>query len=112
MRQGAQEVLNVKSNASSPSLSADEITDLKSLATKLQKSEDGVSQFIATRLTEETRRMLLAYTGNDSEAQTLSAALATELTGIISGESIYQEHRFVGVALSKKSQKCLGKNLK
>jgi hypothetical protein len=50
MRQGTQDVLNVKSNGASPSLSADEITDLKSLATKLQKSEDGVSQFIATRL--------------------------------------------------------------
>jgi integrase/predicted transcriptional regulator len=112
MRQGTQDVLNVKSNGASPSLSADEITDLKSLATKLQKSEDGVSQFIAARLTEETRRMLFAYTENDSEAQALSAALASEFTGIISGESIYQEQRFVGVALSKKSQKCLGKNLK
>jgi hypothetical protein len=55
---------------------------------------------------------MLLHTPKRFGSATLSAALATELTGIISGESIYQEQRFVGVALSKKSQKCLGKNLK
>jgi integrase/transcriptional regulator with XRE-family HTH domain len=112
VERGSKLEAKVKNEGASPALSVDEITDPGSLATRLQKAEDRVSQFLLGRLSEETRTMLIAYSGNGSGAEMLSTALAAEFTAVILGDSIYQEHRFAGVVLSKKTRQSLGRNLK
>ncbi len=83
---------------------------MASLVGKLQKPEDAVSRYVTSRLTDDTRKMLIANTGNGSD-QMLRRALLRELGAIIEGESIFESERFGAVALSPKTLNCVGKTL-
>ncbi|BAY09887.1 hypothetical protein [Calothrix sp. NIES-2098] len=82
-------------------LSIENILDLPSFTAKLkQTSPDPVSGYLFAQLRDVTRQELAKYPGADSEAQKLHTLLIQDLNQIVQGDSIYEEPRFTGVALS------------
>ena len=76
--------------------SAQDLVDFPALASKL-KGKDRLADYLQSRLSDRTRARLEKYRGGrDPE---LKDALVHELNQIITGPSIYEEHRFVEVEL-------------
>jgi len=107
-----EELFNLDTNRSAPGFSPADIVGLKSLAGKLKhpSASDGVSQFIASRLSPDTVTLLDAYKfGGGSFFQKavdyfragtnapLQRALAGDLTRIVQSGVIYDATRFAGV---------------
>lgn len=84
-------------------LSMDDIVEPDSLATRLLKpaQADHVSQFLAARLSTDTRALLAQ--GGGAATQMAARALADELNAVIKGGSIYEEGRFANVKLSEET---------
>jgi len=89
------------------SVAASDIKDLPALAAKLKQPSDGVSKYLAGRLSETNRQLVADYRGNPAETGPLSEALVGELNKIIKGGMIYTEQRFAGVNLSAGTQKLM-----
>jgi len=83
----------------------DDILDLTSLANRinLPSASDGVSQYVATRLSPSTMDQILVYTGGPDAV--LQQALVDDLNQILHGESIYDPGWFAGVHFSLSTQR-------
>ncbi len=90
-----------------PVYSAAEIADVDSLARKLKHpaAEDTVSQYLATQLSQRTRRSLTNYPAEP--APQLQRALADDLNRIIRSGLLYEAQRFTNVTLSTKTRRLL-----
>ena len=93
-------------------LSAGDLLDLESFATKLQEpaTEDYVSQFLAGKLRDSTEELLSNYTGGENND--LRIALIVDLNTVIYGPSplIYDEDRFEGITLRQVTSNLLDQN--
>jgi hypothetical protein len=87
--------------------SADEITNLNSLAAKLCNPPvgDGLARFLWTNLSSSSHALLSAYRGGADT--NLAQALVDDLNRIIRGNSIYDAGRFAGTNLSWGTQQNL-----
>ena len=93
--QGAASVMTFSSN---------DLLDVPALAAKL-RGKDRLAQYLQSRLSEEARQLLLEYGGGrDME---LKDALVRELNTIVSGPSIYDEHRFAEVDIRRETQELI-----
>ena len=99
-----------KKNGPSDTFGVNEITNLASIATKLQTGEESVYQCILRKLTPGTQQILAGYAANGDGAQALATALALEFAGIISGPSIYESANFDGI-LTEKARKSVVKDM-
>jgi len=82
----------------------DDILDLTSLANRinLPAASDGVSEYLAARLSPSTLDQVLSYAGGPDAA--LQQALVDDLNQVLHGESIYDPSLFVGVHFSLSTQ--------
>jgi sec-independent protein translocase protein TatC len=109
-----EDLFNLDTNRNSPTFSAADIIRLKSFAVKLKQpdAKDGVSQYLTTQLSPDTRRLLQAYdfgTGSvfkrlvdlsrEGNDPALQQALADDLSRVVQGGTIYDAQRFAGVPL-------------
>lgn len=95
------------SDKSPPSLSAADLRNLPSLAERLNRPADPVSQYLHGRLSDATRNALADYLGSAGEPKDLLPALTNDLNRILTGPLIYEPQRFEGVALRAETQKLL-----
>ena len=90
-----------------PLLSANEITNPVSLASKLKNQADPVSQFLWDGFNTNTWRELSDFNGT-TVSSTLKNSLVEELNRVIQeAASIYESNRFAAVSLSAKTQDLL-----
>jgi uncharacterized repeat protein (TIGR04138 family) len=101
-------VFNMVETGGCPTLSVDDITDLQSLAARLQKRSDPLSSFVWESLSEAARTKL----GDDPLAPESREILTKELNGLIRSGSLYQEDRFAGVELSSDAKSLLSHPLR
>jgi solute:Na+ symporter, SSS family len=90
--------------------SAGDLTDLPSLASRLQWTTNLVSHHLEGRWSGGTREALANYRGSNSDPRPLRSALVEDLNKIIHGPLLYEEQRFVGVELSAETRRYLGQN--
>jgi hypothetical protein len=95
--------------------SAEDIKDLDSLAARLKKHSDAVSQYLWRRLSDAAQQEISAYTTN-SDGKALQADLVKEINGIIQTNSLYEGLRrekmqLAGVTLSGQAKSLLGQGL-
>ncbi len=90
--------------------SVDDIINLPSLARKLKQPADAVSQYLKSQLSAATLEILTSYQGTNSGSIPLQAALVEELNRIIRGHLIYDNQRFAGVVLHRKTRQLLAQN--
>jgi len=83
----------------SPMFSADDITDLTSLATNLYEKANSVSSFLNGQLEEPARQALEAYVSSKANPEDLKSNLVQNLNRIITGGCIYEKERFQKVEL-------------
>jgi hypothetical protein len=88
-------------------LSIGNFANLSSLATKLRRRADKVSQFLWGRFKAPTQQILSDFEGSSLEMGPVQNALVLELNRIIQGEPIYEARRFAGVVLAEKTQELL-----
>ncbi len=81
------------------SFSFGDITNLVSLAQKLEANSDPVSSFVSRQLTPSERKALADYRGPGSKAYILRTNLAGALNRIVKGQGIYDAALFKGVTL-------------
>ena len=93
------------SGISSWSFAAADIVDLTNLAAALDLALDGVSEFITSHLSPSTQELLYAYAGGTDPA--LQAALAADLSQIITTGAIHDPGVFAGVELRLLTQSML-----
>ncbi len=101
-------VFNMVETGGCPMLSVDDITDLQSLATRLQQRSDPLSSFLWESLSEAARLKLSA----DPVAPESREILIKELNEMIRSGPLFQEDRFAGVALSPEAKCLLGHPLR
>ena len=90
--------------------SEQDIKDLSSLAGKLKRAKDGVSQYLIGRFDTDTRKALSEYSGSSSDTKWLQSPLALELKKVVDRPLIYEPQRFAAVKLSPDTQALLKKN--
>ena len=88
-----------------------DISDLAQLAHKLMLEEDKIYRFLKSMFSASTVNALSNYTDSFREPHEVEAALILELNKIIDGISIYEEERFAGIKLRKKTTEFLGREL-
>lgn len=93
---------------SSPAIKAAEITDVAALAKKLSGSNDTVSVFLREQLSPGTLALLTNNLANNESGQ-LGAALAADLSGIITNQSPFAATPFSQVQLRPRTQELLSK---
>jgi hypothetical protein len=76
-----------------------EILDPVSLAAKLKTGPDPISADLFSRFSAEGRSVIAGYPQSGLDEKALQGVLAKELSEVIAGSSIYDEHRFAGVTL-------------
>ncbi|HRI13142.1 MAG TPA: hypothetical protein PLX89_09055 [Verrucomicrobiota bacterium] len=81
----------------SPLLSVRDLRDPISLATKLAKPEDLVSEFLRARLSAGTRELLGESDKVPRLSEALLTGLVTDLNAVVQGASIWDEARFAHV---------------
>lgn len=90
----------------------DAITDLGSLAVKLQDTRAMVSKSIAEQLSNDTQWLLVGYDGISKPSPDLQKALISDLNQLIQTSSLYDAHLFAGIQLSKQTQALIAQNPK
>ena len=90
--------------------SVDDFANLPVLASKLKETTRAVDRYVADRLSTATKEALLNYQGGGSDPAALQTALVQDLNSIISGPSIYDAQRFLGVALRSATQQFPSQN--
>lgn len=91
-----------------------DIEDLKnptSLAVKLHKGTDLLSQYLQGQLTTSTQQLLVAYKGIEPPSTTLQRALIADLNGLLQEQSLYEPQRFSQVKLPTATRDLLGQSL-
>jgi len=89
-----------------PDLAVTEIQDFPALIARLQHPSDDLSTFLASQIPPDTASQLAKLPASGPTPE-LSALLVTNLNAIIRGPSIYDGHRFAGVALSPATRSLL-----
>jgi uncharacterized repeat protein (TIGR04138 family) len=100
-------VFNMVETGGCPTLSMDDLTDLQSLAARLQQHCDPLSAFLWEHLSETARTML----ATDPAAPESREILVHQLNALITSGPLYQEDRFAGVTLSAEAKSLLGRPL-
>ncbi len=92
-------------------LSASDITDIDTFAARLSQpsTNDGISHFLADRLSPETKELLSNYTHGTNAP--LQRALAADLNHIVQLGPIYDPERFANVKLSAATSNLLNQKL-
>lgn len=87
------------------------IANLEPFATRLKQpaASDGVSQYLDSRLSEDTRTLLSQYAGGSNAP--LQRALVSDLNRIVRRGLIYEPQRFAGVKLSPDATNLLNQKL-
>ena len=80
------------------------------LALKLKKAEEGISSYVAERLSDQAKAMLDDPVSFDPEA--LVQTLASECNRIAGGENIYDDSRFAGIFTRKETVEAAKKDLR
>ena len=96
----------------SPLFSAEDISNLRSLATNLCPKAEGVSAFLSERLDQATLRALADYASSSSGSKpdSLKSNLVQCLNRIVTGPCIYETNRFRTVALGPDTAILLAQN--
>ncbi|MBI5386975.1 MAG: hypothetical protein HZA90_20065 [Verrucomicrobia bacterium] len=84
-----------------------DVIDLAALVTKLKQPKEPVSIYLSKRLSWATRQLLARYAASTSNPAPLLTALVKDLNRIVRAQSIYEPHRFSGVALRPETQRLL-----
>jgi hypothetical protein len=90
-----------------PQFEKDEVLKPEDIAAKLKASDDGISQYLNTRLSSQYHQSL----NNLHDEETLRDLLHSEINRIIGEGSLYEEVRFRGVALRDEVKKLLKETL-
>lgn len=101
-------VFNMVENGGAHSFTVGDFKDPESLAAKLKKHPDPLSEFLWNQFPESSRLTLLT----SPERETLEPVLAESLNGIIRSDGLYREERFAGVPLSEQTKSLLGLELR
>ena len=80
--------------------------DMPSLAGKLSDGADPVSGFLASTLSDRTRRALARYEEGSASPATLRVALMQDLNSLIQKQGIYSPERFDRIALQDETRRC------
>jgi hypothetical protein len=94
----------------SSKFSGGDLADLWSLAKKLERPADAISNYLKERLSPATLTALAKYQGSDSDPIPLQKALVNDLNRIIRSHSMYDAQRFDGVSLRSESKILLAQN--
>jgi len=86
--------------AYSPLLAPSEVQQPKQLLVSLRKADDPLSQYLAGRLSPETREALREYDPLTPPPPSLVEEVVADLNDAIEGPLLYDEPRFAGVELS------------
>jgi hypothetical protein len=78
----------------STTLTAEDLRDLPSLASKLKMADDPVSIFLRGRLSAAARTILAGWPGSGAALAALQDVLLRDLNAIVAGELIYDPARF------------------
>jgi signal transduction histidine kinase len=96
----------------SPNFASFPFKDLRAFATKVDRHQDPVSQFLWQEFRDPVKQEITSYVGTNSESKTPQEDLVNELNRIIHrAETIYDPARFAGVSLSEDSKSQVGKKL-
>lgn len=95
-------VFNMVETGGCPVLSMDDLIDLQSFSTRLNKAADPLSAFLWENLSQAARRQLT----EDPNAPETREVLIQQLNALITSKPLYDQERFAGVALPPEA-KCL-----
>ena len=76
------------------SIGSTDIKDYRSLAVKLRAPNDPVSEYVAAKLTNETKLLLLKYEASAEPGDQLKASLLYDLNALLKDQKFYSEERF------------------
>ena len=91
-------------------LSGDDLTDLGSLAVKLQDTRAVISQHIASQLSAETQQLLGEYDGISRPSPELQRALISDLNQILQAGPLYDAENFTKIEFSEQTGELLAQN--
>jgi hypothetical protein len=101
----------IQAENSATAFSASDIADLPALAKSIATNSNQVAAFIGAELDDTVKDSLSAYiSSNGSDEKAVRSALAKNLSKIIGGAPIYEEHRFQGLPLSPATKELLKRN--
>jgi DNA-binding NtrC family response regulator len=89
--------------AEPPEFTAEDLTGVARLLTKLKEQADPVSTYVRGHLTSRTKQMLKEHVGGEP-SEVLKAALANELSQLIKDQNLYQAERFRDVQLTDETR--------
>ncbi len=87
-----------------------DFTDMPSLAGKLSDGADPVSGYLASTLSDRTRRALARYEEGSASPATLRVALMQDLNSLIQKQGIYSSERFDRIALQEETRALLSQD--
>lgn len=85
-----------------------DIRNVPAIVEKLRQPSNAVSQHLMSRFDQNLQRQIAGYTDDSKQTEALQSELSRELNRLIVGDSIYQEQRFAGVALSTRAKLLVG----
>ena len=88
----------------------DAIKDPGSLAVKLEDTRAPVSQWIASRLSEDVQELLGGYDGISDPSPKLQKALLADLNRLLQAGTLYDAQRFANIELSQQTQGLIAQN--
>jgi len=98
-----------KMTGSKPIIPGD-IKDFASLAGKINSAGDPLSKYVKENLSPETRELLDKYSGSGEPSKELQKSFVEDLNKVIHGPCIYDEERFLGIEIKRRTQRLLKKN--
>lgn len=90
--------------------SPEDFVDLPSLAAKLKQGRRPVDSWLVAQTSARIKSLLEHFDGSDSDRESLGAALALALDGVLRGPAIHDDRRFAGIELRAETQALLAKN--
>ena len=106
----AESILQSIPTGSGDLLSANDIKDATTLASRLQSASDPLSIFLFGKLSATTRTLLNAFVFPTPLSSALMAALVDDLNAILSGPALYSTSLFEGIPLSAQTESMLAEN--
>jgi fucose permease len=89
-------------------LGAEDVTNFASLASKLKKKADPVSEYLTSKLSPETAEALANFKdSSSSDLRSLQAAVLQDLNSIVKKQSIFDEKRFGNTQRAEPTRKLL-----
>jgi Na+/melibiose symporter-like transporter len=93
-----------------PRFSAQEITNLGALTTKLKQGQDPISVFTFAKFSTNAHAIVSGYPGNGTNQAVLADTVVSQLNNLVGGTLIYEPARFAGVNLRAETRALLKAN--